>query len=68
MILRFYEQLSVAETADFMECPQGTVKALTHRAIKRLQSDVGVWSPALASTASSIPGMVGDFHDISYIH
>ena len=39
VILRFYEQLSVAETAEVMGCPQGTVKSLTHRALKRLGHD-----------------------------
>lgn len=35
--LRFYEELSVAETAAFMDCPEGTVKSLVHRAIVRLR-------------------------------
>ncbi len=39
VILRYYEQLSVAETAEVMACPQGTVKALTHRALARLGHD-----------------------------
>lgn len=36
VILRFYEQLSVAETAELMGCAEGTVKALTHKAVDRL--------------------------------
>lgn len=35
--LRFYEQMSVAETAEFMGCPTGTVTSLVHRAIGRLR-------------------------------
>jgi RNA polymerase sigma factor (sigma-70 family) len=36
--LRFYEQLSVAETAELMGCAQGTVKSLTHKAVSRLRT------------------------------
>lgn len=39
LILRYYEQMSVTETADLMRCPEGTVKALTHRALKRLRTE-----------------------------
>lgn len=35
--MRFYEQCSVAETAEFMGCAEGTVKALTHRAMTALR-------------------------------
>jgi len=37
LILRYYEQLSVAESALVMGCPEGTVKSLTHRALERLE-------------------------------
>lgn len=36
-VLRFYEGLSVAETAARMGCAEGTVKTLTHRAVNRLR-------------------------------
>lgn len=36
--LRFYEQYSVAETADAMDCAEGTVKAQTHHAIASLRA------------------------------
>lgn len=36
--LRYYEQYSVAETADVMRCAEGTVKALTHQAIANLRA------------------------------
>lgn len=42
VILRFYEEMSVEEAADVMGCPPGTVKSLTHRALKRLRADGGV--------------------------
>lgn len=38
VILRFYEGLSVEETATAMGCSQGNVKALSHRAIQRLET------------------------------
>lgn len=43
VVLRFYEQYSVAETAEFMGCAQGTVKALTHRAMTRLRATADVF-------------------------
>lgn len=39
LVLRYFEDLSVADTAAVMGCAQGTVKALTNRAIRRLQDD-----------------------------
>lgn len=39
LLLRFYEQLSVAEAAEVMGCAPGTVTSLTHRAIARLRGD-----------------------------
>ena len=42
IVLRYYEELSVAETAAFLECPEGTVKSLAHRAIKRLREHAGL--------------------------
>lgn len=36
LILRFYEDLSVRDTAEVMGCSEGNVKALTHRALERL--------------------------------
>lgn len=41
IVLRFYEQYSVAETAAAMSCAEGTVKALTHRAMTALRSTPG---------------------------
>lgn len=40
--LRFYEQMSVAETAAQMRCAEGTVKSLTHKALTRLRDRAGL--------------------------
>jgi RNA polymerase sigma factor (sigma-70 family) len=37
LILRYYVDLSVAETAGVMQCPQNTVKTLTRRALAQLR-------------------------------
>jgi RNA polymerase sigma factor (sigma-70 family) len=37
LVLRYFADLSVAETADAMRCPQGTVKTLTREAILALR-------------------------------
>lgn len=48
VVLRYYEQMSVAETAAFMRCAEGTVKALTHRALQRLASTDGFAEEAIS--------------------
>lgn len=40
LVLRFYSDLSVAQTAEAMHCAPGTVKSLTNRAITALRHDV----------------------------
>lgn len=47
LILRFYEGLSVAEAADVMGCAEGNVKALSHRALRRLESSSHLTQEAL---------------------
>jgi RNA polymerase sigma factor (sigma-70 family) len=37
IVARFYLGYSVRETAEMLDCPEGTVKTLTHRAIGRLR-------------------------------
>ena len=37
IILRFFTDVSVSEAAELMGCPEGTVKSLTHSAIRRLR-------------------------------
>jgi RNA polymerase sigma-70 factor (sigma-E family) len=41
VMLRFFADLSVEETADAMSCAPGTVKALTHQAVTRLRETLG---------------------------
>jgi RNA polymerase sigma-70 factor (sigma-E family) len=38
IVLRFYEDLSEATTADVMNCPVGTVKSLVSRGLERLRA------------------------------
>lgn len=38
LVLRYYADLSVAETAAEMDCPEGTVKTLTYKAIAALRA------------------------------
>jgi RNA polymerase sigma factor (sigma-70 family) len=38
LVLRYYADLSVADTAAEMGCPEGTVKTLTHKAIAALRA------------------------------
>lgn len=40
IVLRFYEDLSEAATAEVMQCPVGTVKSLVSRGLARLRSVV----------------------------
>jgi RNA polymerase sigma-70 factor (sigma-E family) len=40
LVLRFYADLSVREVAETMGIPEGTVKTLTRRALKRLRDDM----------------------------
>jgi RNA polymerase sigma factor (sigma-70 family) len=37
VVARFFLQLSVAETAELLRVPPGTVKSATHRALARLR-------------------------------
>jgi RNA polymerase sigma-70 factor (sigma-E family) len=40
VVLRFYEDLSIEQTAEMLGKPQGTVKSLQHRALARLKEDL----------------------------
>jgi RNA polymerase sigma-70 factor (sigma-E family) len=40
IVLRYYEDLSEAETADVLRCPVGTVKSLVSKGIARLRAEI----------------------------
>ncbi|MGH9197216.1 MAG: RNA polymerase sigma factor, partial [Acidimicrobiia bacterium] len=41
LVFRYYADFSVAEVAQLMDCPEGTVKTLTHRAVASLRNALG---------------------------
>lgn len=41
LALRYYEDLSQQDIADVMTIPLGTVKSITHRALRRLRDELG---------------------------
>jgi RNA polymerase sigma-70 factor (ECF subfamily) len=43
VVLRFFEDLSVEETAKLMGCAAGTVKATVHQALRSLRKRLGNW-------------------------
>lgn len=45
VMLRFFEELSVEETATAMDCAPGTVKATLHQALKALKKKLGAVAP-----------------------
>ena len=42
VVLRFFEELSVEDTAAAMNCAPGTVKATVHQALRALRQRLGV--------------------------
>ncbi|MDP4145300.1 MAG: sigma-70 family RNA polymerase sigma factor [Bacillota bacterium] len=40
IILRYFQDLTIAQIAQILECPEGTVKSYIHRAIKRLRKEL----------------------------
>lgn len=40
LVLRYYLDLSVREVATIMDCPEGTVKTLTHKAVNLLRQEL----------------------------
>jgi DNA-directed RNA polymerase specialized sigma24 family protein len=41
LVLRYYEDLTEAETAAALDCSVGSVKSQTHHALKRLRTALG---------------------------
>lgn len=37
LVLRYYEDLSIAESAEILRCSEGTVKSQTHRGLEKLR-------------------------------
>lgn len=48
-VLRYVDELSLAEIADVLDCPVGTVKSRLHHAMRALRSDLGTEAPAAPS-------------------
>lgn len=45
LMLRFYQDFTVKQIAEFMECPEGTVKTMIHRGLAMLKKDLkGVYA------------------------
>lgn len=42
LLLRYYADLPIIEIAELMQCAEGTVKTLIHRAVQRLGGQLGV--------------------------
>ena len=54
VVLRYWEQLSEAQTAELLGCSEGAVKSAASRGLRRLRDLTGAWqdtglSPAAAS-------------------
>jgi RNA polymerase sigma-70 factor (sigma-E family) len=43
VVLRYWEEMSLAETAALLGCSEGTVKAAASRGLKRMRDLVGPW-------------------------
>lgn len=59
LVLRFFEDLSEAETAEVLGCSVGTVKSRAARGIARLDELVGPTASARRSTAAAVEDVAG---------
>lgn len=50
LVLRYWEQLTDAETAAVLDCPEGTVKSAGSRGLSRLRELAASWDDTSAST------------------
>lgn len=57
-VLRYVDELSLAEIADVLECPVGTVKSRLHHAMRALRSDLAAESPAIAAATGPLVPIV----------
>jgi RNA polymerase sigma-70 factor (sigma-E family) len=55
VVLRYWEQLTEAETAALLGCSAGTVKSATSRALQRLRELAGSWPEAGATALRDTP-------------
>jgi RNA polymerase sigma-70 factor (sigma-E family) len=55
IVLRYWEQLTEAETAALLGCSAGTVKSATSRALQRLRELAGSWPDARAAALRDTP-------------
>jgi DNA-directed RNA polymerase sigma subunit (sigma70/sigma32) len=56
IVLRYWEQLTEAETAALLGCSAGTVKSATSRALQRLRDLAESWPDASAAPPRGTPG------------
>lgn len=56
IVLRYWEQLTEAETAALLGCSAGTVKSATSRALQRLRELAESWPDASAAPPRGTPG------------
>jgi RNA polymerase sigma-70 factor (sigma-E family) len=65
--LRYYEDLPVAQVADVLGCPAGTVKSLASRGIGRLRRELGVGS-TFSGEANGHEENAGTVHRPTFRH
>ncbi len=59
VVLRYWEQLTQAETAELLGCSEGNVKAMTSRGLSRLRELTATWhdpQPHRAKDATTVKG------------
>jgi hypothetical protein len=53
VVLRYWEQLSEAQTAELLGCSEGAVKSAASRGLQRLRDLTGVWQDTGLSPAAA---------------